>query len=52
MKADPLNSIYACMTIIWPGWYAAHNFYMMSYSENWKKSAANLFRILDEKDED
>lgn len=47
-----LNIFYAIMTITWAGWYAGNNFYFMPDMVNGRKSAENLFKILDSEDED
>ena len=38
---------YAIMSITWAGWYAGNNFYFMPDVLSGKKSARNLFNVLD-----
>ena len=56
MRDDPnvsqLNVFYAIMAIAWAGWYAGNTFYFMPDVLSGKRSAQNLFMILDDEDED
>jgi hypothetical protein len=45
-----LNIFYGIMTITWAGWYSGNNFYFMPDLVSGKKSAENLFAILDTED--
>lgn len=47
-----INIFYGIMTITWAGWYSGNNFYFMPDLVSGKKSAENLFTILDAEDED
>lgn len=47
-----INIFYGIMTITWAGWYSGNNFYFMPDLVSGKKSAENLFSILDAEDED
>jgi hypothetical protein len=38
------------MEVTWATWYASNNFYFMPDVVSGKKSAQNLFQILDEED--
>ena len=47
-----LNIFYAILGIVWSGWYAGNTFYFFPDALSGRKSAQNLFKILDEEDED